>query len=164
METAIRFRPTRNKEELPLLTTWFSHPSNAMGYVPNEKIEYECSAMLWMQHAQYSGLTVLIDDKPVAFGLLQLELFNRIRHTAELSIIVDPKKTGQQIGTALVEELCKFGKKVFSLEKVHIQVHSGSRAYNFYKSLGFKEFGRQKNWIKEKDCPYRSRIFMEKEL
>lgn len=158
------FENESGNTEYECLKAWLSHPSSHMSYVPITGMEYDASARFWMQYAAMTGLTVYQGENPVAMGVLQVEPFSRIQHTAELSIIVDPEMQRRGIGKALVETMCDFGKKVFKLEGVHLQVHAGSNAYRFYKALGFEEFGRQKKWIKEEDETYRSRIFMEKRL
>jgi putative acetyltransferase len=55
-------------------------------------------------------------------------------------------------------------KETFKIELLHLQVYAGNPATRLYSRLGFKEFGRQNEWIKELDGTYTARIFMERTL
>jgi len=55
-------------------------------------------------------------------------------------------------------------KDKFRIELLHLQVYAENPAVRLYQRLGFTEFGRQNQWIKEIDGTYTGRVFMERFL
>ena len=71
----------------------------------------------------------------------------RLRHTAGLGIFVRKGYRGQGIGSEMMRELETQARKV-DAEVLYLEVYSISPAVEFYKRLGYTEYGRLPGGIK----------------
>jgi putative acetyltransferase len=110
-----------------------------------------------------SSLTAELNGVPCGIATLYLQAYKKLAHQAEFGIIVGPGHRNQGIGAYLIKSLMRLAKEQFRLELMHLQVYAENPAIRLYKRMGFREFGRQSHWIKEKDR-YVGRIFMERFL
>ena len=51
-----------------------------------------------------------------------------------------------------------------NIELLHLEVYAGNPARSFYEKFGFKKYGFQDKFIKEKKGTYVSKILMQKYL
>jgi putative acetyltransferase len=58
----------------------------------------------------------------------------------------------------------KLAKDPFEIELLCLQVYIGNPALRLYERLGFEEYGRQEQWIKEPNGEYVGRIFMQRSI
>lgn len=141
---------------------WFQHESVRYCFPMQSDPEIDDAIARWIGFSRYQcSLTAMIDGQPVGIATLFLQPYERIMHQCEFGMIVSEKVRGQGIGSALLKELMKLAKESFSIELLHLQVYEKNPAIRLYRQLGFREFGRQSHWIKEKDGRYQARIFME---
>lgn len=161
----VKVRDTE-KEDISFLYQWLSHTSSQKAYLPETQKECEVNAAMWMYYAPLkSCLTATVDGEPVGLALLQIQPFLKIKHNAEISIIVSPEYQKGGVGTFLMNELFKIAKERFKMEFVYLHVYEGSASIKFYKKLGFEKTGEQKKWIKEPESnTYKSRIWMQRDL
>jgi len=110
-----------------------------------------------------ASLTAEYDKKPIGIAVLYYQFYKRLAHQSEFGIVVDKEFRSQGVGSFLLSSLMKLAKFKFHMEHLHLQVYEGNPAFFLYKKFGFTEFGRHKQWLKDKDR-YIGRIFMEKPL
>ena len=143
------------------LKEWLMDPSVGRWFPMFDELEVNDAVNRWISFARYNcSLTALHDGKPVGLITLYLQPYRRLAHQCEFGIIVAPNYRGQKIGSELLSNLKHIAKEKFQIELLHLQVYAGNPAERLYKRFGFREFGRQKHWIKEKSG-YVARIFME---
>ena len=111
-----------------------------------------------------ASLTADVNGAPVGLAFLNLQGYKKLAHQCLITIIVDEAHRGKGIGTQLLLDLMKLGKEGFNLEMVHLEVYHTNPAITLYRRLGFTEFGRHPQFIKEPDGRYIDKIFMEKTL
>jgi RimJ/RimL family protein N-acetyltransferase len=156
----LTFRYSIPEDVLPM-KEWFSDPEVYSWFPMDGELEIDDGAKRWLSFGQIkSSLTAELNGVPCGIATLYLQAYKRILHQSELGIIVGTGFRDKGIGTFLMKALIQLAKKQFHIELLHLQVYSGNPALNFYKRLGFKEFGKQTHWIKEKN-KYVGRIFME---
>ncbi|OGN54000.1 MAG: hypothetical protein A2098_03310 [Chlamydiae bacterium GWF2_49_8] len=71
---------------------------------------------------------------------------------------------GKGIGRRLLKEIEELAKEMFQIEILHLEVYEGNPAIHLYERAGFKRYGIEKHFIKEKEGQYRAKIMMQKEL
>lgn len=147
------------------LKEWLMDPSVNFCFPMSDEMEVDDAVHRWISFYRYKcSLTALCDGEPCGLSTLYLNPYKKIAHQCEFGIIVGGKYRNQGIGTELLRNLENLAKKYFNIELLHLQVYGGNPAIQLYERMGFKEFGRQNGWIKEKDGSYTARIFMEKQL
>lgn len=152
-------------EDGAILEEWLKDPS-VQGSFPMDGLpEIQDAAMRMISfHRIQASLTVEHNGVPCGMAMLYLQAYRKLAHQTEFGIIVGPGMRGKGIGTFLLKSLMRLAKEKFRIELLHLQVYAGNPAVRFYKRMGFREFGRQTHWIKEKDGSYTARIFMERFL
>lgn len=121
-----------------------THPDDTVLLHQNcwpEKSLAEIEAFLARQFAQAQRkraylLTALLNDQPIAFGLLR-----QIGKTVEISdLIVAEAQRGKGIGTAIIQHLMEKAYQ-FGFDRVEIGVaEHNHRAFALYTRLGFVPF------------------------
>jgi putative acetyltransferase len=130
-----------------------------------DEVEVDDAVNRWIGFSRYKcSLTALIDGKPCGLATLYLNPYKKIAHQCEFGIIVGKGYRNQGVGSDLLKNLTHLAKNYFKIELLHLQVYGLNPAVRLYERMGFKEFGRQEQWIKEPDGSYVARIFMEKNL
>jgi len=158
---AIRYTELTDVDQLK---NWLLDPTVASWFPMDNAAEIDDAARRWIAFARIkSSITALFDGVPCGIATFYPQAYKKLVHQSELSVIVAPGYRDKGIGTFLMKSLMRLAKEQFHLELLHLQVYEGNPAINFYKRLGFREFGRQSHWIKEKNR-YVGRIFMERFL
>jgi RimJ/RimL family protein N-acetyltransferase len=143
---------------------WFKEPGILRWFPMTELPEIDDSVSRWLSFARYRcSLTALIDGTPCGIATLYLQPYRKLLHQCEFGIIVDDNFRGRGVGTHLLRNLMHLAKNNFNIELLHLQVYSENPAIHLYKRFGFREFGRQTNWIKDNGV-YVGRVFMERFL
>ena len=151
-------------QDAPFLKEWLMDPEVASWFPMDNELEIDDAVRRWISfHQIKSSITVEVDGKPCGLATLYLQAYKKLLHQAEFGIIVAPGFRGKGVGTFLIKSLMRLGKERFRLELLHLQVYAENPAIRLYKRMGFREFGKQTHWIKEKDR-YVGRIFMERFL
>ena len=146
------------------LQKWLLDPTVASWFPMDDATEIEDAARRWISFYKVkSSLTACINGVPCGITTLYLQAYKKLIHQAEFGIIVAPEWRNKGVGTFLIKSIMRLGKEKFHLELLHLQVYAENPAISLYRRMGFREFGRQSHWIKEKDR-YVGRIFMERFL
>lgn len=167
----------QKKEEHPLeirysdladgryLKEWLLDPKVGRWFPIDDLPEIDDAVHRWIGFSRYKcSLTAVKDGVPCGLATLYLQPYKKLAHQCEFGIIVGEAHRGQGIGTALLKNLIHLAKDKFRIELLHLQVYADNPAIHLYTRMGFKEFGKQDRWIKEKDGTYTARLFMEKML
>ncbi len=138
---------------------------DVLRYFPMYDIrEIEDSARIWEIYCKKgASLTAVVDGVDCGIAFLNLQVYKKFTHQCLITIIVDEGYRNQGVGTALLQELFKLAKETFHLEMLHLEVYATNPAINLYKRMGFKEFGVQEKFIKEKG-KYIGKTLMERYL
>jgi putative acetyltransferase len=146
------------------LKQWFMEPSTIRWFPMEDEIEIDDAVMRWIAFYRYKcSLTILKDGVPCGIATLYLQPYRTLAHQCEFGIIVGENYRKMGIGTYLMNSIMHLAKEKFKIELIHLQTYAENPAIKLYKRFGFKEFGRQNAWIKEKDG-YFGRVFMERSL
>lgn len=147
------------------LKEWLLDPTVNRWFPMADEIEIDDATGRWVGFARYRcSLTAVRDGLPIGLTTLYLQPYKKLAHQCEMGIIVAPNERGKGIGTLLLSSLMSLAKDTFKIELLHLQVYSENPAIHLYSRFGFKEFGRQDEWIKELNGTYTGRIFMERKL
>lgn len=146
------------------LKEWLADRDGGQWFPIDGEMELDDAVVRWISfHRFHCGITVLKDKIPCGIATLYLQPYGKLAHQCEFGIIVDKKYRQQHVGSFLMSCLIHLAKEKFNIDILHLQVYANNPAIKFYHKFGFKEFGRQENWIKEEDGLY-ARVFMEKLL
>ena len=104
----------------------------------------QCAGILPM-----AGVTLrLAEDADGAEG------FALVRHVADeaelLLIAVAPLAQGRGVGSALLEDFVQRARESGAV-RVHLEVRDGNPAATLYRSLGFEDAGRRRDYYRGKD-------------
>lgn len=158
----IRYTEMSDAKEL---REWLLDPNVNRWFPMVDQAEAEDATGRWIGFSRWRcSLTAVRDGKPIGIATLYLQPYKKLAHQCEFGIIVSDKERGKGVGTYLLKSLMALAKETFKIELLHLQVYAGNPATRLYSRLGFKEFGRQNEWIKELDGTYTARIFMERTL
>lgn len=151
--------------DAPALKEWLLDPTVGSWFPMDDIVEIDDAVNRWIGFCRYRcSLTAVIDNKPCGIATLYLQPYRKLAHQCEFGIIIDQKYRNQGIGGDLLKNLIHLAKTTFNIELIHLQVYAKNPAIRLYERFGFKEFGHQKKWIKERDGTFVGRIFMEKEI
>lgn len=146
------------------LKSWLMNPSVMNWFPMVDEIEVDDAVMRWIAFYRYKcSLTITKDGVPCGIATLYLQPYRRLAHQCEFGIIIATEYRNMGIGSYLMNSVIHLAKEKFKIELLHLQVSAENPAINFYKRFGFKEFGRQNSWLKDKDY-YGGRVFMERFL
>jgi len=163
-ETGLEFRYTEVIDG-KYLKEWLMDPSVKRWFPMADEVEIDDAVHRWVGFSRYKcSLTAVKDDVPCGIATLYLQPYKKLAHQCEFGIIIGGSYRNQGIGSELMNQLIHLAKERFGITLLHLQVYAENPATRLYERLGFKEFGRQKLWIKEDDGSFTSRIFMEKVL
>ncbi len=146
------------------LKEWLMDSSVSNWFPMEDEVEIDDAVMRWIAFYRYKcSLTITKDGVPCGIATLYLQPYRRLAHQCEFGIIVGTGYRNMGIGSYLMSSIMHLAKEKFKIELLHLQVCAENPAINLYNRFGFKEFGRQNSWMKEKDGSA-SRVFMERFL
>lgn len=146
------------------LKQWLADPDGGCWFPIDGALELDDAVVRWIAFHRYQcSITILKDGTPCGIATLYLQPYGKLAHQCEFGIIVGKDYRGQNVGSYLMSCLIHLAKEKFKIEILHLQVYANNPAIKFYRRFGFKEFGRQEAWIKDKDG-YHARVFMERLL
>ena len=127
-------------------------------------VEIDDAVNRWIGFSRYKcSLTAVLDGVPCGLMTLYLQPYRKLAHQCEFGIVVGSGYRGKGIGGELIKNGMHLAKEHFRIELLHLQVYAENPAMRLYKRFGFREFGRQTNWIKDNGV-YVGRVFMERFL
>jgi RimJ/RimL family protein N-acetyltransferase len=146
------------------LKEWLMEPGVLRWFPMEDEIEIDDAVVRWIAFHRYKcSLTITKDGIPCGIATLYLQPYKKLIHQCEFGIIVGEGFRNAGIGSYLMNSIMHLAKENFKIELLHLQVYAENPAMRLYSRFGFKEFGRQDAWIKEKD-KYVGRVFMERFL
>jgi putative acetyltransferase len=146
------------------LKNWLMDPEVSSWFPMEGEAEVDDATRRWISFSRIkSSITCELNGVPCGIATLYLQAYKKLIHQAEFGIIVAPGYRNKGIGTFLIKSVMRLAREKFNIELLHLQVYAENPAIRLYKRMGFREFGRQTHWIKEKDR-YVGRIFMERFL
>jgi len=152
-------------EDAKYLKEWLNESEILRWFPMADDVEIEDAINRWIAFSRYKcSLTAVKDGVPCGLATLYLQPYKKLAHQCEFGIIVGKGYRNQGIGSELIKNIEHLAKDHFRIELLHLQVYAENPAIHLYERLGFKEFGRQTDWIKEDENTYVGRIFMEKTL
>jgi len=158
---SVRYTQASDEEHLK---AWLLDPEVSSWFPMDGEAEIDDAARRWISFSRIkSSITVELNGVPCGIATLYLQAYKKLVHQAEFGIIVAPGYRNKGVGTFLMKSVMRLAKEKFNIELLHLQVYAENPAIRLYKRMGFREFGRQTHWIKEKDR-YVGRIFMERFL
>ncbi|MCH9611936.1 MAG: hypothetical protein S4CHLAM102_04130 [Chlamydiia bacterium] len=153
-----------NEQDKPYLKKWLADPKIYSWFPIEGPLEIEDAARISMGYCPMgAALTAEWDGVPCGFAHLYVNAFKALKHQCLFSIVLDPEFRGRGIGTQLMEELMKLAKEKFQITLLHLEVYKGNPAIGLYTKLGFKEYGVQEKFLKEKTGRV-DKVLMQKEL
>jgi len=159
----VTFRKT-DKKDLPLFAEWLLQKGVLVGFLMSDKKEVEDAVRLWNYYIDKGlSITALYKNKPAGAANLYLHDVEKMSHQALFVIIVDEKLRGKGIGTLLLKEIMRLGKKR-GVELLHLEVYDKNPAVRLYKRLGFKQFGRHARYLKDDQGNYYDKLVMQMEI
>jgi len=160
-ELEVRFTTV---EDAPYLAHCLADPKILRWFPMANVREIEDAVRIWIAYSRLqAALTADWNGVPCGMANLYIQPYKKFAHQCLFSIVVEEQRRNRGVGTMLMHSLMKLANEKFNIEILHLEVYEGNPAINLYRRLGFKEFGLQKHFIKEKG-EYIGKIFMQKEL
>lgn len=149
-------------EDGKVLLEWLKDEKASKWYPPSGEKEANLFAANWINFTKYhSSLTAMLNNKPCAMGILFLMPYKKVAHQCMLYLIVDPKNPKEnEIADSLLKNMLNLAKNYFHLEMVVIELFEGAEITSLLAKYDFKEFGIQKNYVKE-DGKYSNKILYQ---
>ena len=156
------------ERDLDPLMQWISEPSMRDFYLSTTEEEIERFSQICVSYGKYrAALTayVIQDGKeiPVGVGALFLMPYRKLIHQSTGYVAVDPKWSGNGIGTSLVRNLKHLAKVQFRQELLHFELVEGSPIIPILEKAGFKRLYRQDGFFKIGES-FKAREMYEAEL
>ncbi len=162
-DSPISIRVTKPEDAAPL-KEWLFEPGVLRWFPMFDEREVDDAVRIWVSYAKYEAcFTAEWEGVPCGIANFYLQPYKKLAHQCLFAIIVAEKFRNKGIGTALLSHLVKTGKEKFKIETLHLEVYEGNPAIHLYQRMGFKEYGVEPKFIKEKG-EYISKIMMQKHL
>lgn len=146
------------------LKEWLLDKSASRWFPMCDEAEVNDAVNRWVGFYRYKcSLTAVCKGIPCGIATLYLQPYRKLAHQCEFGIIIGTNYRNRGVGTELLNNLMFLAKETFHIKLLHLQVCATNPAIRLYERFGFKEFGRQNQWIQEEDG-YVGRVFMERFL
>ncbi len=151
--------------DLFYLKKWLLDPV-VIGWFPMSNLqEVEDALKVWQTYARLGSVfTAEVNGVPCGVANLYLQPYEKLKNQCLFAIVVGEEHRGKGIGTRLLKHIMHEAKHKFGIRNLHLEVYEGNPAYNLYKRLGFKEYGKHERFLKEADGSYHSKISMQIDL
>lgn len=160
----ITIRPTKPEDDAGPLKQWLMEPGVLRWFPMLDEREVDDSVRIWVSYAKHGAcLTADWNNEACGMANLYIQPYKKLAHQCLFAILVSEKQRNKGVGTALLNELMKLAKEKFHIEILHLEVYKGNPAIHLYQRAGFKEYGEQPRFIKEKN-EYITKIMMQRYL
>lgn len=147
--------------DLAAVERWLSDPLVEGCNPASPGPEAHAQAKFWTSNSPHTA-TFIAEEKGKALGIAICigTPYHKADHWNMLSILVDPKKWGKGIGTALLQEAEKFAKDA-RVERFVVELFENP-AEPWFIRRGFSVFARGESALKT-ERGFRARILLKKE-
>ena len=146
----IEIRHTKPTDEA-YLKKWLLAENTLRGFPMQTEAEVDDNLKMWMQYARYGcALTAELKGEIVGGCVLYVQPYKKLVHGCLFAIVVDDTKRGLGIGTQLLETMMRYAKESLKIKQLHLEVYDGIKAYTLYKRMGFVEYGREKDCLRDR--------------
>lgn len=155
-------RPTIASDQTFLIEA-FQEEGILAGFPMTSEVEIKDSCAFWTEMALKGyGLTYEIENQVAGMAVLYIPLYEKLKKAALFSIVIGQNFRRQGVGYRLISALEELGTKKYGLKIIHLEVYEKNMpAIQLYEKLGYKSYGVQKKFIKDKGA-YFGKILMEK--
>jgi len=135
------------REDIPIINSWRAKKSliDYLGapfrYI-NKEVDYKWYEY-YMNNRDKNIRCSILDENDKLVGLVSLTNIDRLNQKAEFHIMIgDQNDRGKGIGSFATNEILKHAFYDMNLNRIELSVLKNNlRAINFYKKIGFKEEG-----------------------
>ena len=157
----MEIRSTQEGDEI-YLKQWLMEEDTLRWFPMINEVEVDDASKLWVNYGKNNaGFTALSDGVPCGMVVIYPAVYRKLSHQSLISIIVDKQSRGKGVGRLLMNKMMEHAKQNFQMELIHLEVYEDNPARFLYEKLGFVEYGRDTEFVKE-DGKYLSKICMEK--
>lgn len=161
-EPRISVRLTKPEDETQI-KEWLLYDNTLRGFPMADRAEVDDNVGMWMQYAKYGcGLSAELDGKFIGACVLYVNPYKRMQHQCLFAIVMDENVRGQGYGTELLEQMERYAKQQLKIEQLHLEVYDGQKAYDLYKRLGYVEYGRESDCLRDPSGESIDKILMYK--
>ena len=158
----ITVRLTQPEDE-PRIKDWLLFDNTLRGFPMANRAEVDDNVGMWMQYAKYGcGLSADLHGELIGACILYANPYKRMQHQCLFAIVMDEKIRGKGYGSELLQEMTRYAKQQLKIEQLHLEVYDGQRAYDLYVRLGFIEYGREKDCLRDPSGESIDKILMYK--
>lgn len=126
--------------------------------------EVEDAVRISMSYIDYqSAYTAEYQGQICGNMVLYLSPFSKTKHQSLFMIVISEAFRNRNIGTHMLEYLCKAAYEDHGIELLHLEVYEDNPARRLYERNGFVEYGRHPHFLKGPDG-FRTKILMQKNL
>lgn len=124
-----------------LMETWESYTSPLfLGYNYNSLTEKEKRFWYISRQRRHGGLYFSIKIGEEMIGFIGLKEINKIKKTAKLGLVFDPKWVSQGYGSQVLEDFLLLCFEKLNMNAIDLEVNSwNERALNLYRNFGFNK-------------------------
>jgi putative acetyltransferase len=163
----INVRTSRPHED-KYMKEWLSEPATLRWYPMTDEREIADAVRLCMGYIPLDAcVTAEWCGIPCGMANLYLSSFKKLAHQCLFSIIVAAQFRNRGVGSALIRTLEERAADKFGIELLHLEVYEGNPAYRLYEKMGFVEYGKQSNFVRDEgtqDRTFLSKVLMQKKL
>jgi acetyltransferase len=162
----IRLRPLRIDDEKQFHEFFLSVPEQERMFIKHRVTQLEVIHE-WCKHIDYGRnlpLLGLVEGKIVGDATLHQDLGGWKRHIGRVSVLVHPHYRGRGLAKALVQEIVDMARNM-GLEKLEAEfIGEQEAAIHMFAMLGFTEYLRLENYVKDMQAIQHDYIFMGLDL
>jgi ribosomal protein S18 acetylase RimI-like enzyme len=149
--------------DLYTLSEYLMDPSVLQFYPMSNMTEVQEALKIWLFYAQKGhAYTIEVNNKAAGMAILYVNSYQKLAKQALFAIVIGEKYRGKGIGTKLLQYLMKQAKYTYKIINLHLEVYENNPAYSLYKRLGFKEYARHNNFMREQNSDKKNqKIMME---
>jgi RimJ/RimL family protein N-acetyltransferase len=145
-------------EDEPHLHRWLTEPDIGKWYPPGNELELKNFVSNWISYSKLKcSLTAVQKNEVCGIGTLFLMPYKKVSHHCLFYMVIDPEKTKNGLGEALLKNVLNLAENYFHLEGICAEVFSGSPIIKLLEKFDFEIYAVQKNYIKN-DNGYQDRV------